>query len=290
MNKYSCKNLTSAILDLQTLLPRVDLAINSFKPEDGVLAKDEAFEIFQQYLLRIFFDRETYEYLLSVFGSEERIKEALANIETKGKSGSQLKVELESYDFRMAFKKEAYDHFMKVLGSEEELRRRVVSIETTGKTGEQLEIELKEQGVKLQYDAGLMFRSKDFQVAEAGDVFMVVKIEVGLLIPDGKNHDAGEVIVRASELGLGVLPHEIAADVFLHEKNWLKEKESYVIHSEPIRNRNGYDSIFSVSTADVGDYEGLSIGTQRATPIRRVGVNNGYMFAVRKLEKLAGKE
>jgi hypothetical protein len=95
MNKYSCKNLTSAIQNLQTLLPRVDLAINSFMPEDGVLAKDEASKIIEQHLYPSLLKKEAYDHLVKVLGSEvfggtEELKNRIALIETTGKTGRQL--------------------------------------------------------------------------------------------------------------------------------------------------------------------------------------------------------
>jgi hypothetical protein len=249
--KYSCENLTSAIRKLKTLLPRVDLAIRSFEVRDGVVAKDEVLEIFQQYRLRILFNRETYCYLVSVFGSEEKINEALANIEAKGKSGSQLKAELESYIFRKAFKKEAYDYFIKVLGSEEELKKKVFSIETTGKAGLQILAELNKTKlnnikVSILESPKYMFQSPEFQVAKAGVEIQIVRLQVRTLFSDNNKHTWGEIIAKAKELGLGFLPQEAAADMLLSDETRPKIGEWFIVVSEQIAGPSGIPYVFSL--------------------------------------------
>jgi hypothetical protein len=101
MNKYSCENLTSAIRKLKTLLPRVDSAINLFKPEDGVLARDEAMKILEQNLFRSLFEKETYDYLIRVLGSKEKLRERITFFETTGKSGKKLKAELDAKEIAL---------------------------------------------------------------------------------------------------------------------------------------------------------------------------------------------
>jgi hypothetical protein len=91
--KSSCENLTSAIQNLQTLQRRVDLAIRSFEPKDGVLAKVEAQKIFEQYLFSRLFKKEAYDYFTRVLGGEEGLKKRVGDFKTTGKTGSQLKVE-----------------------------------------------------------------------------------------------------------------------------------------------------------------------------------------------------
>jgi hypothetical protein len=92
--KPSCEKLTFAIQDLQILLPRVDLAINSFGPEDGVLAKDEAMGILEEHLFRSFFKQDAYDYFVKVLDGEERLREVAFILKTAGKSGKQILEEL----------------------------------------------------------------------------------------------------------------------------------------------------------------------------------------------------
>jgi hypothetical protein len=96
MSQTRCENLTSDIRNLQALLPRVDLALNTFKPEDGVLAKDEAMRIVEVYdLLHNLFKYDVYNYFVQVLDSKEELKRRIAIIETTGMTGYQLKKQLE---------------------------------------------------------------------------------------------------------------------------------------------------------------------------------------------------
>jgi hypothetical protein len=94
MKRNTCKNLTSSIQNLQTLLPRVDLAMNSFEPEDGVLARDEAMKILEPHMRFSFFSKETYRFLLEVLGSREELKKRIGVVETMGVSGKSLRAKL----------------------------------------------------------------------------------------------------------------------------------------------------------------------------------------------------
>jgi hypothetical protein len=99
MNRNNCENLTSAIQNLQTLQQRVDSATNSFEPEDGVLAKDEAMKILELYKFHNFFKKETYDFFIKAFGSEKEFKNHFAIIETTGKSGRQILKDFEQAEF-----------------------------------------------------------------------------------------------------------------------------------------------------------------------------------------------
>jgi hypothetical protein len=87
--------MTSVIHDLQTFQKRVDFATSSFKPEDGVRAKEEAIKTLEPYLFRSLFRKETYDFLIRAFGSEKELKKNTVYFTTTGKSGNQLKNELQ---------------------------------------------------------------------------------------------------------------------------------------------------------------------------------------------------
>jgi hypothetical protein len=94
--KQSCEKLTSVIQTLQLLQKRVDFAVSSFKPEDGVLAKDEAIKILEPHLFRSFFKKETFDYLSNAFGGEEELRKNFVIFETTGKTGSEIVTELKN--------------------------------------------------------------------------------------------------------------------------------------------------------------------------------------------------
>jgi hypothetical protein len=93
--KLSCEKLTSAIQNVKALLPRVDSAIYSFDSNDGVLAMEAFQEELRPYLFRGLFKKETYNFLIKVFGNEKKLKKRTGLYETTGLDGIRLGAKLE---------------------------------------------------------------------------------------------------------------------------------------------------------------------------------------------------
>jgi hypothetical protein len=235
--KPSCEKLTSAIQKVKTILPRVDLAVNSFEPEDGVLARDEAMKILLSHIFRGLFSKETYQYLVKALGSEVELRKRVATIETTGKTGNQLKAELE-----------------------------------------QLKLDSKKVNIGSYVEP--MLQNSKFKVAQAGEKIFTLRLQVRMLFSDENVHSYADIIAKADELGLGFLPHEIAADLFFNEKTQPKMNDQYTVVSNPISDMNGHLRVFHV----FHDHRGLWLSRHWAGPDDGWDPDDGLMFRLRKLE------
>jgi hypothetical protein len=205
--KQSCEKLTSIIQDLQTLQKRVDSATNSFDSEKGLLAKDEAMKTLEPYRLRSLFKKESFDYFVKVFDGEKELKEKIVHFTTTGKSGNQLKSELEQAEFNS-------------------------------------------QKVHIFNDAGFMLQSPEFQAVKANEKIPTIRLQVRELFSDENDHTYAEILARSSELGLGFLPHEAAADLLLDEKTQPRMNENHRIISEPILTRSDSPYVFCLEHHD----------------------------------------
>jgi hypothetical protein len=203
MNPKSCEKLTSVIQTLQLLQKRVDFAVSSFKPEDGVLAKDEALKILEPHLFRGFFKKETYEYLAKVLESKDEFKSRFVIMKTTGKSGPKALEELEN----------------SVVDSKR---------------------------VELWNGSKSMLKSSEFEIVQPGKIIPTIRLQVRTLFSDEYDHTFEEILARANGLGLGFLPHEIAAGLILNEKFRPKIHETYVFMTKPVTGLSESPRFFGV--------------------------------------------
>jgi hypothetical protein len=235
--KPSCQNITSVIKNLQTLLPRVDLAIQKFEPNEGIKAKEEAWKILKPYIFRGIFEEGTYEYLVKALGSEVELRKRVATIETTGKTGNQLKAELE-----------------------------------------QLEFDSKKVNIGSYVES--MLQNSEFKVTQAGEKIFTLRLQVRMLFCDENVHSYADIMAKADELGLGLLPHEIAADLFFNEKTQPKMNSQYTVASNPITDGDRVPSVFDAAR----DGDGLCLGYYYALPGWEWDPGREFLFRLGKLE------
>jgi hypothetical protein len=155
------------------------------------------------------------------------------------------------FRIRISFRSETYEYLIQVLGSETELKNRTAIVKTTGKSGVQLEKELEKsrvdsKNIELWNEVRFMLHGPDFELTRAGEIVQTVRLQLRALFSDEYNHTNAEVFERASQLGLGILPHEVAADLILDGKHQPELAQPYIFASRPITGRSGGGRFFGV--------------------------------------------
>ena len=119
---------------------------------------------------------------------------------------------------------------------------------TEGKTGLQKQSELEVKEIKISEFSKSMLQSPEFIVAKAGEKITTVRLKVRDLFSDENSHTYSEIVSRANELDLDLLPHETAADMLLSddEKNQPRMDEWFTVVSEKITGRDGSPNVFSL--------------------------------------------
>lgn len=84
MSQFDCEKITSVIFSLEELTPRVDLAINKFEPEDGVVAMEEASKLLGPFSIAGRIGRGSYDFLVSKIGGVEALRQRTVVLETGG--------------------------------------------------------------------------------------------------------------------------------------------------------------------------------------------------------------
>jgi hypothetical protein len=84
MTTLDCQNLTKIAADLRNLKPRVDLAIKTFEPADGVKAQEAASLVLNPMEPLLKLGVQSYEYLINKVGSEEKLLDRVSKIKVGG--------------------------------------------------------------------------------------------------------------------------------------------------------------------------------------------------------------
>jgi hypothetical protein len=185
--------------------------------------------------------------------------------------------------FRGFFKEETYEYFVKVFGGEKEFRNQVLPIRTTGMSGNELRTALAEKKLDVGRSAEAMLASPEFQVVPAGETIRTIWLEVSSLFGDENIHSYGEILAKANELGLGLLPHETAANILLNATDQGKIIDWYRIPSNPLKDSDGFKHIFLLVT--LNDHPMLDCYSGDFDSRWRPGLR--VVFSVPNPEKLA---
>lgn len=149
--------------------------------------------------------------------------------------------------------------------------------ETTGKKGSDLQIELEGQIQYISDDSKVMLQSPEFMISPAGEKISIVRLKVRDLFSDSKNHTFSEIIARADELGLDLLPHETGPDLLLNEETGPRF-EWHNIAMKPIADRHGSPCVFILYRND----DGLYLNSHWTKPDNQWDPDNGVVFRLRK--------
>lgn len=152
--------------------------------------------------------------------------------------------------------------------------------QTSGKTGAELNTELQDNNVYTDRDSEFMLNSPEFVVSPSGETISIVRLKVRDLFSDEKVHTYPQILTRAFELGLELLPHETGADLLLgdNEKNQPRLGEWFTVFSEKITDWRGYPCEFRLARDDGG----LWLTYYWVNPTRKWYPSHELMFRLRK--------
>jgi hypothetical protein len=151
---------------------------------------------------------------------DKRISFALQNFEPASgliASDDAMKI-LKVYTFKGFFSEASYKHFFQELGGYREMRKRIATFTTTGKNGVGLLVDLEQKGISCYGIAGYLLKSPGFDPSPAGEKVAVFRVKVGELFSDIQRHTYLEILSRAEQLGLDLLPHEAVFSLVLQDK------------------------------------------------------------------------
>lgn len=151
--------------------------------------------------------------------------------------------------------------------------------QTTGKTGIELKQILENKGVKFTENSKFMIQSSEFIVSPAGENITTIRLKVHDLFPDGRVHSYDEIVARAGELGLDLLPHEIGADLLSDEKDQPSLGEWYTVATKTIADRSGRPDVFNLLRHD----DGLWLIDYWANPDGRWYPDHKFVFRLRQV-------
>jgi hypothetical protein len=152
---------------------------------------------------------------------------------------------------------------------------------TTGKTGAQLQRDLESNKLNAGENAKFLLQSQEFVTVSAGETIRTVSLKVRDLFGDESSHTYSEILAKATEFGLGFLPHETGIDMLLNEKTQPKINEWFRVVTQPISGRDGYPDIFNLYHND----NGLWLSSNDANPACEWRSFRGLMFCLRNVSQ-----
>lgn len=151
--------------------------------------------------------------------------------------------------------------------------------ETTGKNGLDLKIELEDQKINPNENATFMLQSHEFITSPAGEKISIVHLKVRDLFSDNQSHSYSQIITRADELGLDLLPHETGPVLLLKEETRPRLGGWHSVATKPIADRSGNPSVFYLSR----DGDGRWLSRNWAKPDDdEWRSSRGFVFRLRK--------
>ena len=123
---------------------------------------------------------------------------------------------------------------------------RRLDIEIGGKTAEQLETQLREKNVNISNYAQDMLHSPYFKPSKNPETATLIRLKVGDLFSDDRNHTTEQIFQRAEEIGLEFCPPDAGPNYRLQYMNQLMGEWLY-IGMKPIADRSGDPFVFSLA-------------------------------------------
>lgn len=153
--------------------------------------------------------------------------------------------------------------------------------QTTGRTGIELKAALENNGVNFTENSTFMIQNPEFVVSPAGENITTIRLKVRDLFPDGKSYNYDQIVARASELGLDLLPHETGPDLLLDEKDQPNLGEWYSVATKTIADRDGSPYVLDLEHHDGG----LWLSNAWAWPVSRWNAGHGFVFRLRNVSQ-----
>jgi hypothetical protein len=94
MIEYNCQVITDTIKSFPGLKHRTDLALQKYKPNDGIAAMSEFAEATKYYDLYLRLGKENYNYFAETIGSVEELEKRVIKIQVGGESEDQIREKL----------------------------------------------------------------------------------------------------------------------------------------------------------------------------------------------------
>jgi hypothetical protein len=147
---------------------------------------------------------------------------------------------------RSLFEEHGYHYFMNIF-DRERLKERISYLETTGMYGYQQLDELKTIDNDVSKSLEFMLRNPEFKVVPRGSKIPMIRLKLMNLFRDERRHTIKEIFDRAKELGLSLLPHEIAVDLMFDKTfDSAGSNKSIYIGSKPITGKYARPRIFMI--------------------------------------------